>query len=53
VIRTRTGEVSLQVHEFKMLAKAITPLPRSKDEVVDGQVVRHARWPILRPVRQR
>ncbi len=42
VIRTRTGEVSLQVHDFKMLAKAITPLPAAKDEVVDGQVVRHA-----------
>ena len=27
---------------FKMLAKAITPLPAAKDEVVDGQVVRHA-----------
>jgi lysyl-tRNA synthetase class 2 len=42
VTRTRTGEVSLQVKEFKMLAKAITPLPAAKDEVVDGQVVRHA-----------
>ncbi len=42
IIRTRTGEVSLQVHDFKMLAKAITPLPAAKDEVVDGQVVRHA-----------
>ncbi|MBP9041063.1 MAG: lysine--tRNA ligase [Anaerolineaceae bacterium] len=42
MIRTRTGEISLQVHDFKMLAKAITPLPAAKDEVVDGQVVRHA-----------
>jgi lysyl-tRNA synthetase class 2 len=42
IIRTRTGEVSLLVREFKMLAKAITPLPAAKDEVVDGQVVRHA-----------
>lgn len=42
VIRTRTGEISLLVREFKMLAKAITPLPAAKDEVVDGQVVRHA-----------
>ena len=42
VTRTRTGEVSLLVSEFKMLAKAITPLPAAKDEVVDGQVVRHA-----------
>lgn len=42
LIRTRTGEVSLLVRDFKMLAKAITPLPAAKDEVVDGQVVRHA-----------
>jgi len=42
LIRTRTGEVRLQVTNFTMLAKAITPLPASKDEVVDGQVVRHA-----------
>lgn len=42
LVRTRTGEVSLLVHNFKMLAKAITPLPAAKDEVVDGQVVRHA-----------
>jgi lysyl-tRNA synthetase class 2 len=42
LIRTRTGEVSLLVRSYKMLAKAITPLPAAKDEVVDGQVVRHA-----------
>jgi lysyl-tRNA synthetase class 2 len=42
VTRTRTGEVSLLVASFKMLAKAITPLPAAKDEIVDGQVVRHA-----------
>ena len=42
VIRTRTGEISLQVSAFRMLSKAITPLPAAKDELVDGQVVRHA-----------
>ena len=42
VTRTRTGEVSLLVSEFKMLAKSITPLPAAKDEVIDGQLVRHA-----------
>jgi lysyl-tRNA synthetase class 2 len=42
MFRTRSGEVSLHVHAFKMLAKAVTPLPAAKDEVVDGQVVRHA-----------
>jgi lysyl-tRNA synthetase class 2 len=42
MVRTRTGEITLQVHSFRMLAKAISPLPAAKDEVVDGQVVRHA-----------
>jgi len=42
MFRTRSGEVTLHVRHFKMLAKAITPLPAAKDEVVDGEVVRHA-----------
>ena len=42
VVRTRTGEISLQVKDFKMLAKAVTPLPAAKDEVIDGEVIRHA-----------
>lgn len=42
MIRTRTGEVSVSVSSLTMLAKAITPLPAAKDEVVDGKVVRHA-----------
>jgi lysyl-tRNA synthetase class 2 len=42
LFRTRTGEVTLQVATFRMLAKAVTPLPAAKDEVVDGQIVRHA-----------
>jgi lysyl-tRNA synthetase, class II len=42
VTRTRSGEVSILVASFKMLAKAITPLPAAKDEIVDGQIVRHA-----------
>ncbi len=42
MFRTRTGEVTLRVTAFRMLAKAITPLPAAKDEVVDGEVVRHA-----------
>ncbi len=42
MMRTRSGEISVQVLAFKMLAKAITPLPAEKDEVVDGKVVRHA-----------
>lgn len=42
MFRTRTGEITLRVKSFQMLAKAITPLPAAKDEIVDGQVVRHA-----------
>ncbi len=42
MFRTRTGEISVHVASFRMLAKAITPLPAAKDEVVDGEVVRHA-----------
>jgi lysyl-tRNA synthetase class 2 len=42
MFRTRTGEATLRVQSFCMLAKAITPLPAAKDELVDGQVVRHA-----------
>ncbi len=43
MFRTRTGEITLHVREFKMLAKAITPLPPAKDEVAeDGTIIRHA-----------
>lgn len=42
MMRTRTGEVSLLVSAFQMLSKAVTPLPADKDELVDGQLVRHA-----------
>ncbi|MFO7624424.1 MAG: lysine--tRNA ligase [Anaerolineales bacterium] len=42
MFRTRTGEVTLRVKTMRILAKAITPLPAAKDELVDGQVVRHA-----------
>jgi lysyl-tRNA synthetase class 2 len=42
VFLTRTNEVTLKVQKFCMLAKAITPLPAAKDEVVDGEVIRHA-----------
>lgn len=42
LFRTRAGEITLRVDDFRMLAKAITPLPAAKDEVVDGEVVRHA-----------
>ena len=42
LMRSRTGEVTLLVSAFKMLAKAISPLPAAKDEEVDGQIIRHA-----------
>ena len=36
---TRTGEVTLHVADILMLAKALTPLPASKEEVVDEKRV--------------
>ncbi|MDY6847227.1 MAG: lysine--tRNA ligase [Chloroflexota bacterium] len=43
MFRTRRGEVTLYVEDFKMLAKALRPLPAAKDEIVDGEVFRHAK----------
>ncbi len=43
MFRTRRGEVTLYVEDFKMLAKALRPLPAAKDEVVDGEILRHAK----------
>jgi len=43
MFRTKSGEITLHVHDFKMLAKAVTPLPAAKDETLpDGTVIRHA-----------
>jgi lysyl-tRNA synthetase class 2 len=43
MFRTRSGEVTLHVHDFNMLAKSVSPLPAAKDETLeDGTVVRHA-----------
>ena len=43
LFRTRTGEVTLQVDHLRMLAKAVSPLPAAKEELIDGQrVVHHA-----------
>ena len=43
MFRTKTGEITLQVHDYKLLAKAVSPLPAAKDETLpDGTVVRHA-----------
>jgi lysyl-tRNA synthetase, class II len=43
MMRTRTGEPTLQVHDYRLLAKAVSPLPADKDETLeDGTVLRHA-----------
>jgi lysyl-tRNA synthetase, class II len=42
MFRTRTQEPSLRVSSFRMLAKAVTPLPADKDVEVDGEIIRHA-----------
>lgn len=42
VFRTRTGEVTVRVEQFHVLAKSLRPLPLGKEEVVDGVAVRHS-----------
>jgi lysyl-tRNA synthetase class 2 len=42
LFRTRTGEVTVRVESFDLLAKSLRPLPFGKEEVVDGTVVRHS-----------
>jgi len=42
MFRTKRGEVTLQVEDFRLLSKAIYQLPAAKDEVIDGEVVRHS-----------
>src|SRR5574341_307057 len=43
MFRTKSGEATLHVHNFSLLAKSISPLPAAKDETLeDGTVVRHA-----------
>jgi lysyl-tRNA synthetase class 2 len=43
MFRTKSGEVTLHVHDFSLLAKAVSPLPAAKDETLaDGTVLRHA-----------
>ena len=43
LMRTRTGEITVHTHDFKLLSKAVSPLPADKDEKQpDGTVVRHA-----------
>jgi lysyl-tRNA synthetase class 2 len=42
MFRTRTGEVSLHVTDIHMLAKALFPLPATKEETVDGERIVHS-----------
>ena len=42
MFRTRTGEPTVRVDSVAMLAKSLRPLPFGKEEVVDGEVVRHS-----------
>jgi lysyl-tRNA synthetase class 2 len=42
MFRTRSGEISLWVDSFRIIAKAVTPLPAAKDEVVEGELIQHA-----------
>lgn len=41
MFRTKAGEATLKVQEYRLLAKSITPLPAAKDELLDGKVIRH------------
>jgi lysyl-tRNA synthetase class 2 len=40
--RTRTGEVTVRATAFELLAKSLRPLPFGKEEVVNGETVRHS-----------
>ncbi len=42
MFRTRTDEITLRVESFLMLAKATYPLPATKEEIVDDEVVVHS-----------
>jgi len=42
MFRTRTGEATVRVNAVSMLAKSLRPLPFGKEEIVDGEVIRHS-----------
>lgn len=42
VFRTRTGEVTVRATRYELLAKSLRPLPFGKEEVVDGETIRHS-----------
>ena len=42
LFRTKTGEVTVRVASFDLLAKSLRPLPFGKEEEVEGKIVRHS-----------
>jgi lysyl-tRNA synthetase, class II len=42
LMRTRTGEVTVQCSELTLLAKTLRPLPFAKEQVVDGETKRYS-----------
>jgi lysyl-tRNA synthetase class 2 len=42
LFRTRTGETTVRVESFEFLSKSLRPLPFGKEEVVDGETIRHS-----------
>lgn len=44
LFRTRSGEISIRVSEWKLLSKAVSPLPVVKEEEIDGEMVRHSEF---------
>ena len=54
VFKTRTGERTIRVEKAELLAKSLRPLPFGKEEVVNGEIVRHSGFSdIEQRVRQR
>lgn len=42
LIRTRTGEITVEVTRLRMLAKAISPLPWGKEQQIGDRVIRYS-----------
>jgi lysyl-tRNA synthetase class 2 len=42
LFRTKTGEVTVRAVRYTLLAKSLRPLPFGKEEIVNGQTVRHS-----------
>ncbi|MCB8944964.1 MAG: lysine--tRNA ligase [Ardenticatenaceae bacterium] len=42
LFRTRAGETSVHVTDWRLLSKSVTPLPIGKEQEVDGETVRYS-----------